>query len=102
MTTKKKVPKPPVEFDEYAEAKKAITEKVVEVAGIAEANNPRRVLRFPVDGCRNYELESDGTLWMQYGATRIAHGQWTAREWSFFENDCRNNLWGRIDAFANR
>ena len=98
MTTKKKKIQPPEEFDEFAEVKKEITERVKELGKAAGKNDPRRTIRFPVDGTRNYELESDGTFWMQYGPTRVAHGQWTAREWEFFRYDCAHNLWDRLDA----
>lgn len=96
MTTKKKT----AHLDEYAEAKKEITAKVKKLAIQAEANNPRRTLRFPVDGSRNYELESDGTLWMQYGDRRVATNYWESREWDFFKQDCKNGLWKRLEAFC--
>lgn len=98
--TKKKAIKAPEQFDEFATAKKEITERVKELAKIAGKNNPRRTIRFPVDGSRNYELESDGTLWMQYGPVRVAVNKWTEREWDFFRFDCVNNLWARLESFC--
>jgi hypothetical protein len=95
MTKKKK------SFDEYSPAKKEITEKVKSLATIAGKDDPRRTIRFPVDGCRNYELESDGTFWMQHGPVRTSHNKWTDTEWKYFETDCKNNLWKRIEAFIN-
>ncbi len=97
MTSKKKPVKPPVEFDEFAEAKKEIAERVRELATLAGRNDPRSVIRFPVDGCRNYELESDGTLWMQFGPVRVATNLWTGREWDYFRRDCINGLWAKLE-----
>jgi hypothetical protein len=94
MTKKKK------DFDEYSPLKKEITEKVKDLAVNAGKDDPRRTIRFPVDGCRNYELESDGTFWMQYGDVRRSHNVWTDREWRYFENDCKNNLWERLARFC--
>lgn len=102
MTKKKAAPKAPKDFDEFAPAKKEICEKVRELAKIAEADNPRRVVRFPVNGCRNYELESDGTFWMQYGETRVAVNNWDGREWGMFRDDCKNKLWERLEAFLSK
>lgn len=99
MTKKKQPIKAPESFDEFGPVKKEITERVQELAKVAGKNDPRRTIRFAVNGCRNYELESDGTLWMQYADARIAHGQWTDREWDYFKCDCAKHLWERLEAF---
>jgi len=89
-----------IKFDEFDDLKREISTKVKDLAPNAGKNDPRRCLRFPVDGCRNYELESDGTLWMCYGGKRNPHNRWNGWEWSKFQDDCVSGLWARLEAFC--
>lgn len=83
-------------LDEYAELKKEITELVASL-GVNQ--------RLAITGDRNYELEADGTLWMQYGHgqdNRRAINRWRKREWTWFQEDLScNRLKERLEALRN-
>ena len=75
--------------EEYAELKREISDRV-RALGV-------NIRCFPADGCVNYQLESDGTMWMQYGPIRRAPNRWTADDWERFERHTRNGLWEKLE-----
>lgn len=78
--------------DEYAKLKVEISDRV-RGFGIDYT--------FPATGCRNYELEADGTIWMQLsGQKRVATNRWTVIHWNMFRADCADGLWRKLEAIA--
>lgn len=76
---------------EYAQLKREISDKVREL-GLD--------YRFPVSGSRNYVLEADGTLWMEYAGQKKATNRWESQEWKYFVYDCKNGLWPKLERLA--
>jgi uncharacterized membrane protein len=77
------------EFKEYAPMKKEITDRVKEL-GVNTI--------LGITGDRNYHLESDGTIIMQYGHISAPIAKWNAEQWAYFKADVKqNHLLKRLD-----
>ena len=75
-------------LDEFAEDKRAITGRVKAI-GITAT--------IPMTGSRNYMIEADGTIIMQYADVRRSLNRWRKREWELYAEDCATrNLWVKL------
>ena len=80
------------EFAEYSPMKKELSDRVEALAVDAI---------LAITGDRNYHLEADGSIAMQYGATWAPLAQWNKEQWAYFVEDVkRRNLLARLDALA--
>ena len=93
--------KQPDALAKVAAEKREISERVKKLAN-GVPNNPRRCMRFAVDGCRNYELEADGSFRMTSGGRALATSQWTDDEWALYHADESAGLWSRLEEFCNK
>jgi len=81
------------EFDEFSPLKKELAEFVRKLAADALV---------PITGDRNYILEADGSIFMQYGENKVNSAHWTRFEWDHFKHDMAHGLQQKLAAHAAR